>query len=242
MALDRWDPLREMMTLREAMDRLFQESVVRPTGSFLAGARGATPVDIAERDNSFVVQAAMPGIAPEEIQVTVKGNTLTIRGEHKDEEERSDQNWLVRERRGQSFYRSVTLPTAVNADKAEAKYENGVLTLTLPKADEALPKQIRIGGQVGSETGQPAIQMPGDRRLARRSKTMSAARPSSPSLPVIRPRGRLSGRRPHPHPERGARACTSARNLMAPFGACRRVVARRRHRGSAENVILYGAD
>jgi HSP20 family protein len=161
MALDRWDPLREMMTLREAMDRLFQESVVRPTGSFLAGARGATPVDIAERDNSFVVQAAMPGIAPEEIQVTVKGNTLTIRGEHKDEEERSDQNWLVRERRGQSFYRSVTLPTAVNADKAEAKYENGVLTLTLPKADEALPKQIRIGGQAGSESGQPAIQMPG---------------------------------------------------------------------------------
>jgi HSP20 family protein len=161
MALDRWDPLREMMTLREAMDRLFQESVVRPTGSFLAGARGATPVDIAERDNSFVVQAAMPGIAPEDIQVTVKGNTLTIRGEHKDEEERSDQNWLVRERRGQSFYRSVTLPTAVNADKAEAKYENGVLTLTLPKADEALPKLIRIGGQVGGETGQPAIQMPG---------------------------------------------------------------------------------
>jgi HSP20 family protein len=161
MALDRWDPLREMMTLREAMDRLFQESVVRPTGSFLAGARGATPVDIAERDNSFVVQAAMPGIAPEDIQVTVKGNTLTIRGEHKDEEERGDQNWLVRERRGQSFYRSVSLPAAVNADKAEAKYENGVLTLTLPKADEALPKQIRIGGQARGETGQPAIQMPG---------------------------------------------------------------------------------
>jgi HSP20 family protein len=161
MALDRWDPLREMMTLREAMDRLFQESVVRPTGSFLAGARGATPVDIAERDNSFVVQAAMPGIAPEEIQVTVKGNTLTIRGEHKGEEERTDQNWLVRERRGQSFFRSVTLPATVNADKAEAKYENGVLTLILPKADEALPKQIRIGGEARGESGQPAIQMPG---------------------------------------------------------------------------------
>src|SRR5260370_35295325 len=159
MALDRWDPLREMMTLREAMDRLFQESVVRPTGSFLAGARGATPVDIAERDNSFVVQAAMPGIAPEEIQVTVKGNTLTIRGEHKDEEERGDQNWLVRERRSQSFYRSVTLPAAVNADKAEAKYENGVLTLILPKAAEALPKPIPIAGPVRREARQAAIPL-----------------------------------------------------------------------------------
>src|SRR5258708_2062658 len=154
MALDRWDPLREMVTLREAMDRLFQESVVRPTGSFLAGPPGATPEDIPRPDNSFLGQAPPPRNPPEENHVTRKGHTLTIRGEHKDEEERGDQNWLVRERRSQSFYRSVTLPAAVNADKAEAKYENGVLTLILPKAGEALPKQIRIGGQVRGETGQ----------------------------------------------------------------------------------------
>src|SRR5260370_4339078 len=160
MALDRWDPLREMMTLREAMDRLFQESVVRPTGSFLAGARGATPVDIAERDNSFVVQAAMPGIAPEDIQVTVKGNTLTIRGEHKDEEERSDQYWLVRERRGQSFYRSVTLPTAVNADKDEAKYENSWLHLDMPKRHDARPKPNPISDQAPGEGRQAPILTP----------------------------------------------------------------------------------
>src|SRR5258706_15249848 len=96
MALDRWDPLREMMTLREAMDRLFQESVVRPTGSFLAGARGAAPVDIAGRDNSFVGPAAMPGTAPENNPGTAKGKNLTIRGAPKNGGGRSEPNWAGR--------------------------------------------------------------------------------------------------------------------------------------------------
>jgi HSP20 family protein len=152
MAMERWDPFREMMTLREAVDRLFQQSVVRP-GSLLAGMRSeAVPVDIRETENAYVVRASVPGIRPEDLEVTVQGDTLTIRGESKGEEERAGENWLVREHRQGTLQRTLTLPAAVNADRAQAHYEHGVLTLTLPKAEEAKLRRVPIagGGQGGS--------------------------------------------------------------------------------------------
>ena len=91
-----------------------------------------------------MVTASLPGIKPEDVQTTVLGDTLTIRGESKAESEQKGQNWLLRERRFGSFQRSVNLGTPINADKASAQFEHGVLTLTLPKSEQARPKQIKL--------------------------------------------------------------------------------------------------
>jgi HSP20 family protein len=155
MAIDRWDPLRDIMSLREAMDRLFQESFIRPGGSPLSGAGSMFPVDVAEADDRFTVRASLPGVKPEDMQITVQGNMLTIRGESRAEEEQRGQRWIMREHRSASYQRSLNLPAPVNADQAEARFENGVLILTLPKVEEARPRQIKVGGQSQLPGGQP---------------------------------------------------------------------------------------
>ena len=136
MAIERWDPFREMMTLREAMDRLLQESFVRPTR--------ALPVDVAETDNEYVVKASVPGITPNDVQINAHSYVVTIQVESKAEAEGPGQNWLLRERPVGQAQRSITLPMAIDPNKAVARYEHGVLTLTLPKAEEARPKEIKI--------------------------------------------------------------------------------------------------
>ena len=154
MALERWDPFADVVSLRDAMDRLLQSSFVRPGGGLIGTAGGTLPLDVAETENEFIVTASLPGVKPEEVEMAVQGNTLTLRGETKAEEERSGARWHVRERRFGSFARSITLPTAVNADACEARYENGVLTVTLPKAEAAKPKRISIGGASQAQLGQ----------------------------------------------------------------------------------------
>jgi HSP20 family protein len=146
MAIDRWDPFREAVSLRDAMNALFQESVLRPSSGLSQGSAVALPLDVSENDNEFVVKASLPGVKPEDVQITVHGETLTIQGESRFEEEKKDERWHLRERRFGSFQRSVTLPTPVDSDKAQAAYEHGVLTLTLPKSEQAKPRQIKIGG------------------------------------------------------------------------------------------------
>jgi HSP20 family protein len=143
MAITRWDPFGDAVSLRDAMNSLFQESFVRPA----AGASGgfSTPVDVSENENEFVIHASLPGVRPEDVQITVHGDTLTIRGETKDHEEKKGENWLLRERRYGGFQRSLSFSAPVNADRASAHFEHGVLTLTLPKAEEAKPKQIKVG-------------------------------------------------------------------------------------------------
>ena len=145
--LMRLDPGRDMLSLREAMDRLFEESFLRP-GFFGAGESGAAmlPVDLYENENEVVVKAAVPGVKPEEIEVTVTGDLLTIKGEFKSESEQRDEkrNWHRQERRFGSFSRQVTLPAGVNTDACQADFEDGVLTLKLPKAEEARVKRVTI--------------------------------------------------------------------------------------------------
>ncbi|HJS17271.1 MAG TPA: Hsp20/alpha crystallin family protein [Anaerolineales bacterium] len=142
--LTRWEPVREMMTLREAMDRLFDDAFTRPL-SLRDGWSMATPaIDLYQTDNEVVVKASIPGIKAEEVQINITGDVLTVKGEVKHEEERKDKAWHIREHRFGSFERSVALPTAVKSDKAEAVSENGILTITLPKADEAKPRTINI--------------------------------------------------------------------------------------------------
>src|SRR5437588_1587539 len=145
MAIERWEPFREAVSLRDAMNTLLQESFVRP-GAGSSNGLGTLPLDVSETEDAFVVKASLPGIKPEDVQITVHGDTLTIRGESKAEEEKKGEHWHLRERRFGAFQRSVSLATPVNSDKAQAQYEHGVLTLTLPKSEAAKPRQIKISG------------------------------------------------------------------------------------------------
>jgi HSP20 family protein len=135
-----------MMTLREAMDRLFNDAFTRPFSLMREGGASwsAPPVDMYQNDHEVVVKAALPGIKADEVQIQVNGDILTIRGETKHEQEQKNQSWHIRERGWGSFERSITLPTSVVADRAKADFENGVLTITLPKSEQAKPKTITI--------------------------------------------------------------------------------------------------
>lgn len=140
----RWEPLGNLITLRDAMDRLFEESVVGPRG-WLAPTGGALPaLDMYETDSDLVVTAAIPGVSAEDVDVTVVGDVLTIKGETKTETRGEKANYHRQERRYGAFVRSVALPMAVQVDKAEAKFADGVLTLTMPKAEAAKPRSIKI--------------------------------------------------------------------------------------------------
>ena len=145
MAIQHWEPLREMVSLRDAMNSLLQESFVRPVGLMGNGA-ALLPLDIAETEDEFIVKASLPGVRPEDVHITAHGDTLTIRGEMKAEEEKKGEHYHLRELRQGHFQRTVTLSTPISADKAQAQFENGILTLKLPKAEEAKPKEIKIGG------------------------------------------------------------------------------------------------
>ena len=142
--LTRWEPVREMMTLREAMDRLFDDAFTRPL-SLRDNWSMATPaIDMYQTDNEVVVRASIPGIKADEVQINITGDVLTLKGEVKHEEERKDRAWHIREQRFGSFERSVALPTSVKSEQAEAVFEDGILTITLPKADEVKPRTINI--------------------------------------------------------------------------------------------------
>lgn len=142
--LMRWEPAREMMTLREAMDRLFDDAFTRPLSIGDGWSMASPAIDMYQTDNEVVVKASIPGIKADEVQINVTGDVLTLKGEVKQEEERKDRAWHIREQRFGSFERSVALPTSVKSDQAEAVFENGILTVTLPKADEVKPRTINI--------------------------------------------------------------------------------------------------
>ena len=160
MAIERWDPFRDRRSMREAMDLLFRDSWGRPLDSRLPDWAADIPVDVAEKENAFVVRATIPGVRPEDIQVNVQGERLTLRAESQNEQERKDERYVVRERYATSFYRTLTLPSPVNTDQADASYDQGVLTLTLPKAQLEKSSQIKAHGgeQPGGtlESGTPA--------------------------------------------------------------------------------------
>jgi HSP20 family protein len=141
--LVRWEPLREVMSLRQAMDRLFEDSFVGLPRLTLNGS-GEFPIDMYQEKDNLVVKAALPGVKPEELDITVADDILTIRGEHKEEQETKEDDYLYRERYYGAFSRSVAIPMKVKGDKAEASFEEGVLTLTLPKADGIKTRQVKV--------------------------------------------------------------------------------------------------
>jgi HSP20 family protein len=144
--LTRWDPARETMTLRDAMDRLFDDAFTRPFSLIREGGStwSSPAIDMYQTDNEVVVKAALPGIKAEEVQINVTGDILTIKGEVKHEEEKKDKSWHIREQRWGSFERSVMFPTGVISDRAKAEFQDGILTITLPKSEEVKPKTITV--------------------------------------------------------------------------------------------------
>jgi HSP20 family protein len=133
------------MSLRQAMDRLFEDSFVRPSRALGPSGEVAAPaLDVYQTPNDIVVKAALPGLKPKDVDIDITGETLTIRGESKAEQEIKKEDYLYQERHYGALSRSVVLPSGLKPDKAEAAMENGILTLTIPKAEEVRPKAITV--------------------------------------------------------------------------------------------------
>ena len=145
MVMQRQGNTQDAAALRTLMDRMFDPAILRPFTALSALTEPESlPIDVSQTDDAYVVKAEMPGVKPEDVQITIHGNTVSIRGEVRQEEERQDQRYLVRERRMGTYFRTFTLPTAVDPDRAEANFDNGVLTLTIPKSEAAKPKRVKV--------------------------------------------------------------------------------------------------
>jgi HSP20 family protein len=144
-ALTRWDPFGEMQTFREMMDRFFEEPFRSMPVVWGRGFEGfPLALDVVEDEDSFIVKASVPGVDPDDVEITLSENMLTIKGETKLEKDVEEKNYHLRERRYGSFTRTITLPIAVDADNVEATHEHGVLTLRLPKTEAVKPKRIAV--------------------------------------------------------------------------------------------------
>ncbi|MCC7362439.1 MAG: Hsp20/alpha crystallin family protein [Anaerolineales bacterium] len=141
-SITRWEPNREFMTLRDAMNRLFEDSFVGNYTDRDGNAELRLPLEVYSTDHDIVVKAAVPGLKPDEVEITIEGDTVTLRGEYARPVE--NVNYLISERAWGRFSRTLQLNVPVEADKAEAVFENGLLTLTLPKAEAVRPKVIPI--------------------------------------------------------------------------------------------------
>jgi HSP20 family protein len=145
-------PFGDLLSLRQAMDRLFEESFVRPGVAWDEG--GLLPMDVYATDDDFVLEANLPGVKPEEVDITVENNTLTISGETRSSRKEEEGATILSEIRRGRFTRTLTLPAGLEPDKAKATFEDGVLTLRIPKAEQVKPRQIKITS--GNGHGQPA--------------------------------------------------------------------------------------
>jgi len=141
--LTRWDPFREMMVIRNARDRMFDGDLALAPSSWRS-FNWSVALDVVENDDEFVVKASLPGINPDDLEITFIDGKLTIKGEVTEEEKVEEARYHLRERRFGSFSRSIKLPSGIEAEKIDAKYESGVLELHLPKVEEVKPKKITI--------------------------------------------------------------------------------------------------
>ena len=149
MAIVRWNPAGGLVTLRDLMDRLMMDDAWgtswcrRPVAAWGETVLEA-PVDVYQTAEEYLVKASMPGVKPDDVEVGIVGENLTIKAALQEDKEIKEEGWLLRESRHGAFARSVTLPTEVQADKVEATLEHGILTLKLPKAEAVVPKTIRV--------------------------------------------------------------------------------------------------
>jgi HSP20 family protein len=141
--LTRWDPFDRALSWREVMNRLFDESLA-PSWPLVESRVRSLALDVRETDESLVIEGSLPGVKPEDIDISVAGSILTIKGETKEEKKEEKGNYHYHERRYGAYQRSITLPVDVDVDKAESAFENGVLKLTLPKVEASKAKRIPV--------------------------------------------------------------------------------------------------
>jgi HSP20 family protein len=144
MNIVRWEPFPEMMTLRQAMDGLFEDSFVSAPRLADNGGSATPAIDVFETGEKLGIKASMPGVKPDDIEISITPEGVMIKGETKSEEETKEANYVRRECHYGSFTRTVGLPTGLKIDKAEATMDNGVLTIEIPKAEEEKPKTVKI--------------------------------------------------------------------------------------------------
>ena len=141
MVLQRWDPFRDMLRMERSMDRMWRGFRGHDGASV---SMGTLPLDVLERGEDIVIRASLPGMDPNDINATLEGNVLTIKGRTEAEAEHQDAGYLLRERRTGAFHRSLRLPNTVDADKASTRYEAGVLSITFPKLEVKKAKQLKV--------------------------------------------------------------------------------------------------
>ena len=145
MAIIRWDPFRDLVTLRERMNRLFEDAFTsRGEEKDLVASSWSPSVDIYETENEIVLTAEVPGVNEKNIEIKLEDNTLSLKGERNFEKETKEENYHRIERAYGSFYRSFTLPRNIDQDNIKAESENGLLRITMPKKPELKPKKVKI--------------------------------------------------------------------------------------------------
>lgn len=140
--ITRWNPLREMMNLRNEIDRLFDQSLDWPIQG--TTTLNELAIDLSETDEAYVVHASVPGIQPDDLDISITDNVLSIQGDFQEEKDEDKKQWHLRERRYGRFARRLSFPTRVDSKAVDAQYTNGILTLTVPKAEEVKPKRITV--------------------------------------------------------------------------------------------------
>jgi HSP20 family protein len=155
--LARWDPFQDLLSIQDEMNQLFGQALGQggrtATRGEAATRTWAPALDIAERNDAYVVTVEVPGIKPEELEITLENGALTISGERRFESETTEKQYHRVERRYGAFRRSITLPDRVRADAIEASFEDGLLQVVVPKAEEAKPRRIEVRAGRGSVEG-----------------------------------------------------------------------------------------
>jgi len=195
MAIIRWDPFRDIVTLREKMNRMFEDVFTGRTeeGKDMATRTWAPSVDIFETENELVLTAEVPGIDEKDIEIKIEDNTLTLKGERKFEKETKEENYHRIERSYGAFFRAFTLPNSIDPEKIQAMHENGVLKITMPKKTELQPRKVK-GRAFGSPLARGKKPRAGTAGVAPRAKPgapagagVRAKAPAPAAVKIVKP-------------------------------------------------------
>ena len=155
MTIARFSPMTDLVSLRDAMDRLFEESYIRPNGwTGLAAGHLAVPVDLWETKDAYHLRADVPGVTSDQLEINATSDTISIVGEVKGQADVTNDGWIRQERRVGKFQRAFTLPMAIDPTKVDATFENGVLQLVLPKAENVKPRTIKVNATSANNSKQ----------------------------------------------------------------------------------------
>ncbi len=150
MVLRRWEPFRELRQMQENMNQLWRS--FSPGGGEAGDVETwAIPLDVVQQGDNIIVKASVPGVNPEDIDVSIENDVLIIRGQTKEEREHQEGNYLMRERRSGSFYRALRLPDTLDSDQAQPHYEHGVLSITFPRLESKRARRLQITSGQGSQ-------------------------------------------------------------------------------------------